>query len=81
VHVVTPEEIRRTGVTSFAEALRLAPGVSVARARADQWSVGIRGFFVEVALVGQNLLDERHREFSGPAEIQRGAYGQVTLRW
>ncbi|HTG43643.1 MAG TPA: TonB-dependent receptor, partial [Verrucomicrobiae bacterium] len=36
---------------------------------------------LEVALVGQNLLHEQHREFvNGPVrkEVQRGVYGKVT---
>ena len=34
----------------------------------------------EVALVGQNLLDNSHPEF-GASEIPRGVYGRLTLRW
>jgi iron complex outermembrane recepter protein len=34
----------------------------------------------EIAIVGQNLLDNSHPEF-GPNEIQRGVYGRLTLRW
>jgi iron complex outermembrane recepter protein len=44
IDVVTGDEIRRAGATSFAEALRLAPGTQVARANSDRWAVGIRGF-------------------------------------
>jgi iron complex outermembrane receptor protein len=44
VYVVTQEDIRRSGATSIPEALRLAPGVEVARIDADHWSVAIRGF-------------------------------------
>ena len=44
IDVVTGDEIRRAGVTSFAEALRLAPGAQVARANSNRWAVGIRGF-------------------------------------
>jgi iron complex outermembrane receptor protein len=35
---------RRSGATSIPEALRLAPGVEVARISAGKWSIGIRGF-------------------------------------
>ena len=41
---VTQDDIRRSGVTSIPEALRLAPGVEVARINSNQWSVGVRGF-------------------------------------
>ncbi len=44
VYVITSEDIRRSGVTSIPEALRLAPGVEVARIDSDKWSIGIRGF-------------------------------------
>lgn len=44
VHVITQENIRRSGVTSVAAALALAPGVQVARISASRWSVSVRGF-------------------------------------
>ncbi|MGM0676407.1 MAG: TonB-dependent receptor plug domain-containing protein [Pseudomonadota bacterium] len=42
VHVITAEDIRRSGARSLPEALRLAPGVDVARISADRWAVSIR---------------------------------------
>lgn len=44
IQVITRSDIRRSGVTSIPEALRLAPGVHVARLDANKWSVSIRGF-------------------------------------
>jgi iron complex outermembrane recepter protein len=44
VYVITQEEMRRSGATTLPEALRLAPGVEVARIDADHWSVAVRGF-------------------------------------
>src|ERR1700733_12396202 len=44
IFVITQEDIRRSGATSIPEALRLAPGVEVARIDANHWSVAIRGF-------------------------------------
>ena len=44
IYVITGEDIRRSGATSIPEALRLAPGVEVARIDANKWSIGIRGF-------------------------------------
>lgn len=44
VYVITSEDIRRSGVTSIPEALRMAPGVQVAQLDANKWAVGIRGF-------------------------------------
>lgn len=53
VYVITQEEIRRSGVTSIPEALRLAPGVHVARITATDWAINIRGLNDQFA---QNLL-------------------------
>jgi iron complex outermembrane recepter protein len=44
VFVITADDIRRSGVTSVPEALRLAPGVQVARIDANKWAISIRGF-------------------------------------
>src|ERR1035438_5511132 len=43
IYVITQEDIRRSGVTSIPEALRLAPGVEVARIDGVQWAIGVRG--------------------------------------
>jgi len=44
VFVITNEMIRRSGVRTVPEALRMAPGVQVARTDANKWAVSIRGF-------------------------------------
>lgn len=44
VFVLTGEDIRRSGVTTIPEALRLVPGVAVARSNASTWAVSARGF-------------------------------------
>src|SRR5260370_8115253 len=44
IYVVTQEDIRRSGATSIPEALRLVPGVEVARIDSNTWSLGGRGF-------------------------------------
>ena len=43
VYVITREQIARSGLTSVPELLRLAPGVDVAQANGNQWSVSVRG--------------------------------------
>lgn len=43
IYVITREDIKRSGATSIPEALRLAPGVQVARMGADRWAVATRG--------------------------------------
>lgn len=42
--VITADDIRRTGATSLAEALRLAPNLQVARLDASQYAISARGF-------------------------------------
>ena len=39
--------------------------------------------YLEVAVVGQNLLSPHHEEFAGSPvlEVQRGVFGSVTIRW
>lgn len=44
VFVISREDIRRSGVTSIPEALRLAPGVQVARISSNAWAISARGF-------------------------------------
>lgn len=44
VSVLTGDDIRRSGVTHLAEALRLVPGVQVARLSGHKWAISIRGF-------------------------------------
>ncbi len=43
VYVITREDLRRNQVTHLAEALRMVPGMHVARIDASRWSVNIRG--------------------------------------
>ncbi|HET9741421.1 MAG TPA: TonB-dependent receptor [Terriglobales bacterium] len=43
IYVITQDDIRRSGATSIADALRLAPGVEVGRISSTTWAVGIRG--------------------------------------
>ena len=38
IYVITEEDIRRSGVTSIPEALRLAPGLQVARVTSHDWA-------------------------------------------
>ncbi len=56
VYVITQEDIRRAGVTSIPEALRMAPGVEVYRVNSSQWVVGIRGFTSLTGRLSPSLL-------------------------
>jgi len=44
IFVITQEDIRRCGATSIPEALRLAPGLNVARIDGNKWAITARGF-------------------------------------
>jgi iron complex outermembrane receptor protein len=57
--VVSGEEILRSGVTSFPEALRLTPGVQVARANSNRWAIGVRGFTSTLSRSLLVLIDGR----------------------
>ena len=59
IYVITQEDIRRTGVTSIPEALRLAPGVTVNRIDANKWSIGVRGFGSRLSRSVLVLIDGR----------------------
>jgi iron complex outermembrane receptor protein len=37
--------------------------------------------FSEISLVGQNLHQPHHQEFSGGVEVERSVYGKATWRW
>ena len=59
IYVITGEDIRRSGVSSIPEALRLAPGVEVARIDSNKWAVGIRGFGSRLSRSVLVLIDGR----------------------
>ncbi|UYM17844.1 TonB-dependent receptor plug domain-containing protein [Endozoicomonas euniceicola] len=44
IYVITSEDILRSGVTSIPEALRMVPGMQVARLNGNIWSISTRGF-------------------------------------
>src|SRR5262249_22118934 len=44
VYVITQNDLRRSGVTSIPEALRLVPGLQVQRAGLSTWAISARGF-------------------------------------
>jgi len=59
IFVITQEDIRRSGVTSIPEALRLAPGVQVARIDANKWAIGLRGFGSRLSRAMLVMIDGR----------------------
>src|ERR1700688_2312406 len=44
VFVITHDDIRRSGMTTIPDLLRLAPGVEVAQVNSNKWAVTVRGF-------------------------------------
>lgn len=44
LHVITQDDIRRSGAPNIAEALRMAPGLQVARVDSHTWAISARGF-------------------------------------
>jgi iron complex outermembrane recepter protein len=59
IYVITNEDIRRSGATSIPEALRLAPGLEVARQDSHTWAISSRGFNDEFANQLLVLIDGR----------------------
>lgn len=59
VYVLDSEDIARAGATSIPEALRLVPGVQVARINTGGWALTIRGFNGDLANKLLVLMDGR----------------------
>ncbi|MBM4053245.1 MAG: TonB-dependent receptor [Planctomycetes bacterium] len=58
-YVITEEDIRRSGVTTIPELLRMVPGLNVAQIDANKWAISSRGFngrFANMLLV---MIDGR----------------------
>lgn len=59
ISVITGDDIRRLGITSIPEALRLVPGLDVARVSANQWAISSRGFNLQYANKLLVMMDGR----------------------
>jgi iron complex outermembrane receptor protein len=60
VYVITQEDIRRSGLTSLPEILRLVPGLEVARIDGNKWAISARGFNGRFANKMLVLIDGRN---------------------
>ncbi|MEI2782513.1 MAG: TonB-dependent receptor plug domain-containing protein [Candidatus Competibacter sp.] len=76
VFVITQDDIRRSGATSVPEALRLAPGVQVARIDGSKWAIsdpGLqRALRQQAAGAGGRAVDlraDRSRACTGKSRI------------
>src|SRR5580765_6056093 len=68
VFVITHDDIRRSGMTTIPDLLRLAPGVQVAQINSNKWAVSVRRFNALYANKLLVLVDGRsiyNRIFSG----------------
>ncbi len=59
ITVLTQEDIRRSGATSIPEALRLVPGLNVARINSSRWAISARGYNGQFANKMLVLIDGR----------------------
>src|SRR5450432_2276109 len=59
IFVITREDIRRSGLTSIPELLRMVPGLDVARIDANHWAISSRGFNDQFANKLLVLMDGR----------------------
>ena len=59
IYVITQEDIQRSGAMNIPEALRLAPGVEVARITSGEYAIGIRGFNSRLSRSVLVLIDGR----------------------
>ena len=59
IYVITQEDIRRSGLTSIPELLRMVPGLDVARIDANHWAISARGFNDQYANKLLVLIDGR----------------------
>jgi iron complex outermembrane receptor protein len=73
IYVLTGDDIRRSGVTTIPDALRLVPGVEVAQIDASKWSIGIRGFGTRLSRDVLVLIDGR----TVYTELFAGTYWEV----
>ncbi|RLJ17032.1 hypothetical protein DJ031_14820 [bacterium endosymbiont of Escarpia laminata] len=72
-YVITQDDIRRSGVTSIPEALRLAPGIQVTKMDSNKWAISSRGFNAQFANKLLVLIDGR----SVYAPSYSGVYWEV----
>jgi iron complex outermembrane receptor protein len=59
IYVITQEDIQRSGANNIPEALRLVPGVEVARISSGEYAIGIRGFNSRLSRSVLVLIDGR----------------------
>lgn len=59
IYVISQDDIRRSGMTSIPEILRMVPGLNVAQSGSHQWAISSRGFNDQFANKLLVLIDGR----------------------
>jgi len=75
-YVISQDDIRRSGATTIPEALRMVPGLHVARISATKWAISARGFNGLIADKLLVLMDGR----SLYSPINKGVYWDIQDR-
>jgi iron complex outermembrane recepter protein len=75
-YVITQDDIRRSGATTIPEALRMVPGLHVARINATKWAISARGFNGLIADKLLVLMDGR----SLYSPIHKGVFWEIQDR-
>ncbi len=75
-YVISQDDIRRSGATNIPEALRMVPGLQVARVSATKWAISARGFNGTIADKLLVLMDGR----SLYSPIHKGVYWDIQDR-
>jgi iron complex outermembrane recepter protein len=75
-YVISQDDIRRSGATTIPEALRMVPGLHVARISSTKWAISARGFNGLVADKLLVLMDGR----SLYSPINKGVYWEIQDR-
>ena len=75
-YVISQDDIRRSGATNIPEALRMVPGLHVARISAAKWAISARGFNGQIADKLLVLMDGR----SLYSPIHKGVYWDIQDR-
>ena len=75
-YVISQDDIRRSGATTIPEALRMVPGLHVARISSTKWAISARGFNGLIADKLLVLMDGR----SLYSPINKGVYWEIQDR-
>jgi iron complex outermembrane recepter protein len=75
-YVISQDDIRRSGATTIPEALRMVPGLHVARISSTKWAISARGFNGQIADKLLVLMDGR----SLYSPIHKGVFWEIQDR-